>query len=218
MKFLDRVGLAIFSMLILIVSIVLILIGFNLVDVSIFSVLIGKVLVSQQATYIMIGVCGVLALLALKCLFFGQSLSRDSGDGVLLENSDGKLMITKSTIQSIVQGVIKERSEVLDSRTEVIFDKNSNISISIRLDVKKGTIIKDLSSKLQTKIKKNLKDSTNLDLDSVDIEVHSIEIEEQTEEQELKTVEKPKKTSTEKPTEKPTEKKTEKQTEEDNKK
>ena len=176
MRFLDKVGLAIFSMLILVISIVLILIGFGFIDSAIFSILIGKVLLSQNYTYIMEGICLVLSLLSLRCIFFGQDDSNGSEEGVLLQNNDGKLLITKTTLENIVEGVVKEFPSINKATTNVKFDKESNIIIDIALDIKEGTIIKDLSSKLQTRVKKSIKETTNLDLNAVDIEVKNVEV------------------------------------------
>lgn len=72
MRFLDKVGLAIFSMIVLIISVLLMLMGFNFIEPTVFSVLITKVLMYQQATYTMIGVSVILILLSIKCLFFSS--------------------------------------------------------------------------------------------------------------------------------------------------
>ena len=174
MKFLDRVGLALFSMIVLVISVVLILIGFNIIDSSIFSILIGKVMLTQNAIYIMEGCCVFLILLSLRCLFFGQEGMGSSEDGVLLQNSDGKLLITKQTLENIVDGVTKEFPSINSAKTKVTFDKDNNILINMILDIKEGTVIKDLSSKLQSRVKKSIKEATNLDVQSVDIEILTV--------------------------------------------
>ena len=175
MKILDKIGLVLFSMLVLTISIVLLLIGFGMVDMSIFSVLIGKVLESQQSTYIMEGVCVVLSLLALKCLFFSHDSLKNSEEGVLMQNNNGKLLITKTTLQNIVEGTIKEFPKIQSSTSTVHFEKDDNIVINIVIGIEEGTVIKDLSSKLQTRVKNNIKSATNLEIQSVDIEVQNVE-------------------------------------------
>lgn len=184
MKILDRLGLALFSMLILVISIVLILIGFGFVDASIFSILVGKALISQEGTYIMIGVSVVLVLLSLRCLFFGQDSMEGSEEGIMLQNNDGKLLITKTTLENLVEGVVAEFPSIDNAETDVKFDKDSNIIISIVIDVKDGTVIKELSSKLQSRVKKGIKDATNLELESVDIEIQNVNSKDTTKEEE----------------------------------
>ncbi|MBR3324626.1 MAG: alkaline shock response membrane anchor protein AmaP [Clostridia bacterium] len=175
MKILDRIGLALFSMLILTISIVLLLISFGFVDISIFSILIEKVLQATHSTYILQGVCVALTLLSLKCLFF-NSYSKGSEEGVMMQNNNGKLLITKTTLENIVTSTLKEFPNIKKSELSVKFGKEDNINISIIINVEEGTIIKDLSTKIQSKVKKNIKETTNIDLGSVDIEIESVEI------------------------------------------
>ena len=132
MKFLEKLSLVIFSIIVLVLSVILVLIGFNFVEQSVFSILISKVMMSAQGTYIMIGICVVLIMLAIKCLFFSDStaLKRDkSEDGVLLQNEDGKLLITRSTLENLVNGVLYEYSEIENAETNVIIDKDGLLTI-----------------------------------------------------------------------------------------
>ena len=81
MKFLEKLGLALFSIITLVLSIVLCLIAFGWMESSIFSILIGKVLLSQTYTYIMIGVCVFLILLAIRCIFFTDQKEESEEEG-----------------------------------------------------------------------------------------------------------------------------------------
>lgn len=179
MKFLEKLSLVIFSIIVLVLSVILVLIGFNFVEQSVFSILIAKVMMSAQGTYIMIGVCVVLIMLAIKCLFFSDStaLKRDkSEDGVLLQNEDGKLLITRSTLENLVNGVLYEYSEIENAETNVIIDKENNVVIDVTLNVAGGTVLKNLSAKLQNEIKERIRETTDLEVDAVDIEIHNVEV------------------------------------------
>lgn len=179
MKFLDKVGLTIFSMIVLIISVLLMLIGFNFVEPSFFSVLISKVLMYQQATYTMIGISVILILLSIKCLFFrGDSNDKRKASeiGILLENSDGKLLITRHTLVDLVDNVVEQFNEVQKYDVDVIIDKQNNVTINVAIEVNEGLVIKDLTSKLQSKIKENIKNATDLEITAVDIEVHKVEV------------------------------------------
>ena len=177
MKFLEKLGLALFSLIVLVISIVLCLIAFGWMESTIFSILIGKVLLSSTYTYIMIGVCVLLILLAIRCIFFTDSKeeSEESDDGILLQNEDGRLLITVETLKNMTQGVINSFSNITDSLIGVTITKDNNIVISVSIDVTKGTIIKDTSSRLQIKVKKAIKDATDLDIDSVNVRVRNVE-------------------------------------------
>lgn len=179
MKFLEKLSLVIFSIIVLVLSVILVLIGFNFVEQSVFSILISKVMMSVQGTYIMIGICVVLIMLAIKCLFFSDStaLKRDkSEDGVLLQNEDGKLLITRSTLENLVNGVLYEYSEIENAETNVIIDKENNVIIDVALNVAEGTVLKNLSAKLQNEIKERVRETTDLEVDAVDIEIHNVEV------------------------------------------
>ena len=179
MKFLEKLSLVIFSIIVLVLSVILVLIGFNFVEQSVFSILISKVMMSTQGTYIMIGICVVLIMLAIKCLFFSDStaLKREkSEDGVLLQNEDGKLLITRSTLQNLVNGVLNGYSEIEDAETNVIIDKENNVIIDVALNVAEGTVLKNLSAKLQNEIKERIRETTDLEVDAVDIEIHNVEV------------------------------------------
>ena len=179
MKFLEKLSLVIFSIIVLVLSVILVLIGFNFVEQSVFSILISKVMMSAQGTYIMIGICVVLIMLAIKCLFFSDStaLKRDkSEDGVLLQNEDGKLLITRSTLENLVNGVLYEYSEIENAETNVIIDKENNGIIDVALNVAEGTVLKNLSAKLQNEIKERIRETTDLEVDAVDIEIHNVEV------------------------------------------
>ena len=179
MKFLEKLSLVIFSIIVLVLSVILVLIGFNFVEQSVFSILISKVMMSVQGTYIMIGICVVLIMLAIKCLFFSDStaLKRDkSEDGVLLQNEDGKLLITRSTLENLVNGVLYEYSEIENAETNVIIDKENNVIIDVTLNVAGGTVLKNLSAKLQNEIKERIRETTDLEVNAVDIEIHNVEV------------------------------------------
>lgn len=196
MKFLERLGLAVFSIIILTLSIVLILIGAGFIEPTIFSILITKIVTVQNYTYILYGVCGVLALLALKCLFFTTPSEEEDNydeEGIQLQNEDGTLLITKTTLCNIVDGVVMEIPKVHTSQTNVIIDNEGNVSLDVTINVANGVTIKDVSSKLQSKIKKTVKESTDLELKFVNIQVINVEVEAEDTEKVEKSKEKPEK-------------------------
>lgn len=179
MKFLDKLGFVLFSMIVLILALSLCMMGFGWVDPNIYGILISKVLVSQNGTYIFIGVSIVITLLAIRCLFFSNATfysgdySNDD-DGILLQNEDGKLLITKKTIESIINNVTRSFPSIVTSETTIKMDKENNVIVFMNIGVKEGTIIKDVSSKLQAKVKKAVKDDTDLDLKEVNINIDDI--------------------------------------------
>lgn len=190
MKFFDKLGLAIFSAIVLIISIILCLIGFGWIEPSVYSILISKAYASQTGTYVLIGSCTVLALLAIKCLFFTDMTSKDDeeeGSGILLQNEDGRLLITADTLRNMVEGVITDFDEITDSITRINITKENDVIIEISIDVLRGTVIKDVTSRLQTKVKKEIKAATDLEIKYVNVKVRNTGIEKADEDKEKKT-------------------------------
>ena len=199
MKFLEKLGLVLFSFIVLVISIMLILIGVGLVDVSIFSILIAKMVAHATAVKVMYGVCAVFILIALRCLFFGSSSSSNPElDGILMENEDGKLLITYDTLETLVDGVINNVDDILAASPDITITEDNEVYISILIDVKQHTVIKLVTSKLQQDIKTTIKDATDIEVKRVDIQVREVEAEDVSDtdfEEEFadKLVEKPKK-------------------------
>lgn len=190
MKFFDKLGLAIFSAIVLIISITLCLIGFGWIEPSVYSILISRAYASQTGTYVLIGSCTVLALLAIKCLFFTDMTSKDDeeeGSGILLQNEDGRLLITADTLRNMVEGVITDFDEITDSITRINITKENDVIIEISIDVLRGTVIKDVTSRLQTKVKKEIKAATDLEIKYVNVKVRNTGIEKTDEDKEKKT-------------------------------
>ncbi len=174
MKFLEKLGLALFSIIVLVISIVLCLIGFGWMEPTIFGILISKVLINQTFTYIMIGVCILLILLAIRCIFFSDSDdSEESDDGILLQNEDGRLLITVETLKDMVSGVVKDIPNITDSVANVVITKENDIIIEAVIDVTKETVIKEVSAKIQSRVKRAVKEATDLDIKYVNVRVRN---------------------------------------------
>ena len=183
MKFLDKLGLAIFSLITLIISILVCLIAFGWIDVSIITVALTNAVASQNGMYITIGVCIVLILLSIKCLFFpsyerhAQKYHHDE-EGILLQNDNGKLLITKGTIKNLVNSTVDDFKNVDGADTNIYLDENNDVHVNLEINVYKETIIKDLTTKLQNKIKENVKKATDLEVKEVNIKINDVEREE----------------------------------------
>lgn len=178
MKFLDKLGLAIFSILTLILSILMCLIAFGWVDASVITILITSSISTQNGMYITIGIAIILILLAIKCLFFPSYERKRAGDddeGILLQNENGKLLITRGTIKNLVIGTTREFKDVNGCEVDVEIDSHEDVNVNLIINVHKETIIKDISSKLQNRIKDAVKKATDLDIKQINIKVNDVQ-------------------------------------------
>ncbi len=118
----------------------------------------------------------LLILLAIKCIFLNSDSKSTSNlkDGVLLENDNGKLLVTKDTIESLANAVVKNYETAQNAVTKVELDNESNVSIFITLFVYADAVIKDLTVSLQKDIKETIKKSLDLEVKDVNVRIKNI--------------------------------------------
>ena len=80
-------------------------------------------------------------------------------------------MISKETIEDLVEAVTKQYKMAKDVSSRVELDKENNVNIFVSVVVGSDTVIKDLSSDLQEKIKNKVKETTDLEVKEVNITV-----------------------------------------------
>lgn len=178
MKFIDRMILCVFSVLVLLVSILSSLLIFGLIDVTGVYVFISNTLANQTNCNILLGLNIFFILLAIKGIFFESKSSDDQkfGNGILLENDDGKLLITKETLTSIVNSVVAKFDSVKTQQSKITLDENNDVSILLNIEVSDKAIIKDLSNNIQIRVKEAIKKSLDVDVKSLDIRVKDMVI------------------------------------------
>lgn len=177
MKALDKIALALFSSLILIMSVVLCLAIFGWIDTELLGNLFYLAITDSITSKVLLGLAIIFILLAIKCIFFDSSVKEqvDYKNGILLENSNGKLLITKETIENLVNAVVKGFDSAEEVTTKIELDKENNLTVNVNLIVKENAVIKELTSNLQTKIKEAVKKSSDLEVKEVNIKVKNIE-------------------------------------------
>ena len=177
MKVLDKITLILFSTLILIIAIVLALLMFGWIRFETIAGLFAEAIASETATRIILVSCVVCAILAIRTIFFGGSTDTENGltgEGVLLENESGKLLITKDTIENLVNGVAKGFENTQSVTTKVILDKQNELKVFVSLIVLQNTVINELSVNLQNRIKEKVKAATDLEVKEVNITVKKV--------------------------------------------
>ena len=83
-------------------------------------------------------------------------------------------MISKETIENLVESVASDFKDADNITTRVELDKENNVSIFANLIVTSDAIIKDLSANLQNKIKEKIKLATDLEVKEVNISVKKV--------------------------------------------
>ncbi len=176
MKTLEKITLIIYSNIILILSIILCLLIFGWLDMSLIGDISYKLIVGETSSKILLGLGIVFILLSTKCIFFDSTSKEELKErqGVLLENESGKLMISKETIENLVNSVALNFQSAEEVTTKVELDKENNVKVYVNLIISSDAIIKDLSANLQTKIKEKVKRATDLEVKEVNIAVKKV--------------------------------------------
>ena len=176
MKILEKITLIIYSNIMLILSVILCLLVFGWLDMGLVGDIVRKLIIGDTSSKVLLGASLVFILLSIKCIFFDSTSKEQIKErqGVLLENESGKLMISKETIENLVNSVALNFQSTEEVTTRVELDKENNVEVYINLVVSSDVIIKDLSANLQNNIKEKIKTATDLEVKEVNITVKKV--------------------------------------------
>lgn len=176
MKIVEKITLIIYSNIMLIISIIACLLVFGWLDINVVGDMVKFVVTTDPASKIVLGVGVIFILLSIRCIFFDPTSKQEIKDkqGVLLENENGKLMISKETIENLVDSVAKGFESTQEVATRVELDKENQVNIFVRLTVSADAVIKDLTVNLQNRIKEKVKHSTDLEVKEVNVTVKKV--------------------------------------------
>ena len=133
-------------------------------------------IVGDTSSKVLLGLGVAFILLSIKCIFFDSTSKEQIKErqGVLLENESGKLMISKETIENLVNSVALNFQSAEQVSTRVELDIENNVKVFVNLTVTEDAVIKDLSANLQTRIKEKVKTATDLEVKEVNITVKKV--------------------------------------------
>ena len=178
MKKLDKIILALFSVLIFLESILIICMVVGWIKVSTFTTFLNMALNGENSSKAILIVAIICLICAVKCIFFESSTKEKKKTGVLMQNDNGKLLISKPTIENIVATVVKCFDSVQDVDVGIDLDNFNNLIVNVNLAVSKNVIIKELTLNMQNKIKEAIKKTSDLDVKEVNLKIKDIFIEE----------------------------------------
>ena len=176
MKILEKITLIIYSNIMLILSVILCLLVFGWLDIELVGDIVEQIILGDTTGKIVVGLSVIFILLSIKRIFFDSTSKEQIKErqGVLLENESGKLMISKETIENLVNSVALNFESAQDVTTRVELDKENNVKVFVNLIVSQEAVIKDLSANLQAKIKEKIKIATDLEVKEVNITVKKV--------------------------------------------
>lgn len=180
MKILDKIGLIVFSNLMLIISIILCLLVFGWLSPETVYDFIKIALNDTITTNVVLAISVICIILAIKCIFFTSEDKQINGikDGIVLQNTDGNLVISKSTLEELVNNIVRGFDSAQDVTSKITLDEENKIIVHVLLNVKENAVIKELSNNLKTKIKSAIKKTSDLEVKEVNISIKELRAEE----------------------------------------
>lgn len=178
MKVIEKLVLILYSLLMLVISGVLCLVIFRVIDTSTISNWINYILDDSSLSIIALGVAVLFILLSVRCIFFRKKkkIKKSTETDILLENDSGRLLISKRAIENSVKNVINEAVKTNpEIKVTVDIDPASNISTYISIILDKSVKVREFSVGLQSKIKERIKEDFDLEVKQVNIKIDSAE-------------------------------------------
>ena len=175
MKLIDKVIYFIFSTIVLAIVVIVFMGLLNIGGVNHIFSFIGGIpnmnFTQEQMIYIII-VGILLIIMAIKGILFQTKLGENK-DAIILENSSGKLIISRRTLENLVKDISNGVKGVENSSARVNVEKDTDLIISIDIVVKEGSI-KDITKKLQEDVKIAIKKASDLNVSEVNVNIKNI--------------------------------------------
>lgn len=173
MKFFDKLTFKVYSLIVLIISLIFGVLLTNLIDLS-DVVNILEEFVSEYFWWTVV-ITLILIIWSVRNIIYGGNNVSETTSGILLENKNGKLLITKDSINNLIETVVKENSKISNVSTKLEFDESNNITVFLNLSIDKGISVKDTMADIQKRIKEAVKKATDLDIREINIKIKNIE-------------------------------------------
>ena len=163
-----------FASIVLVVSVVAMLTLGGILVPEFGSVIMENIIEGEFLSKILFAIFAILAVFSIKEIAFGEKVSKDGKEGLILENESGKLIISKESLESLVAGVGKEIEGIESVSSRTFIDVEKNVVVEVNVVVGRDVVLKDISTELQKRIKAALKQTADLDVKFVNIKVKNI--------------------------------------------
>lgn len=160
--------------IVLFVSVVSILTLGGILAPDLGSNIMEEILEGEFWSKIFFAIYVILSIFSIKEIAFGERVSKEGKEGIILENESGKLIISKESLESLVAGVGKEIEGVESVSSRTFIDNEKNVIVEVNVVVGREVVLKDASTILQKNIKLALKQTADLDVKFVNIKIKNI--------------------------------------------
>ena len=174
MRFIENLFVKLFSLIILCLSIIIILIGFNILEFNFLDNIVKFLYRTELRGKITIIACLLFSLVSLKIFFTSRRKPRDGKDGIVLENSSGKLIISRESLDNLIANASKDVPGAENITSKTYLDLEQNLRIFVTVTITQDVSIKELSTTLQAKIKSAIKQTADLEVSEVNVKIKNI--------------------------------------------
>ena len=176
MKKFDKFILWLFSLIILCVVVFGILLVFDLFGTRAILENAPKTYYQLMSTdkdivILSIVVLVIFFILATKGLLFQSKKKKDKTDGILLENNNGKLLISRETLENLVRDISRKIQGTETVSSKIFLDENHEIVVNINAVVYQDAIIKEVTKRMQEDIKFAIKQASDLEVSEVNVNI-----------------------------------------------
>ena len=174
MRFLENLFIKIFSLIVLALSIIVILIGLDIVEISIFADIVKLLYSTEIKSKVTLILSAIFVLVSLKILLTRRGKPKNSKEGIILENGSGKLIISKESLDNMIFNASKDVPGAENITSKTYLDLEQNLRVFVTVTVSSDVSIKDISTRLQSKIKSAIKQTADLDVSEVNVKIKNI--------------------------------------------
>lgn len=174
MKLFNRSCLVLFSLIILVLTTIIILMSLGVIETKLFTVVLTALITSKTSLRVTIVTSVILFVLSFRFVFFKIEKDDNTKDGIIMENTNGKLIISKESLENMIHSSARLINGIDYVTSKTLVDKEHNLLIYVTIQVGENVVIKEVSAMLQEKIKETMKNSADLQVGKVIINVKNI--------------------------------------------
>ncbi len=171
MKGFERFVLVIFSLIVIVISITLVLVSTQMLELKGIYDIIDNLLVSNKILFLILGT--VFALLGLVGLFSTSDSEDAQRGGLAIKQETGTVYITRDTFESIIAGVTRGYAELRNVRVDMQVTE-AGVIANVYAMILPDTVVPALTTKLQENVKSSVLKQTTVEIKEVNVKIKGV--------------------------------------------
>ena len=173
MRFLDKLISFIFNLFVIVLAVAVLLVVIDVVNYPVIDGLLRDYVFNIDYRAIVLSTAILVILAGLKITIFSSALSNTSQKSIMVDTAHGKIQINQDTIENVAKSVIKDYDSIRDVHTRMTKAKNG-INMYMMLSVYQNTNIKEVVTKVQDDVKKQIEATTSVIVRNVDVKIKNV--------------------------------------------